>query len=480
MSEFYTWPMIARSFVVLLIAFCVIVQTFTVVASFYRRPRSNPRLFENILELFVLFHVIVLSLLMGQLQQSHHLGLIVPTGYIELRYIAAACVVFLSSVVIVYRKKVLILLVIAASCLMLPFTETVFGGAYAGLYIIALFFWLLRSILVCIQRFREITSSISVLSIKDAVDSLHTGVLFSEPEGAIALVNVQMQRLMNVLTGKLHRNSRYFYELLMSGELSPGCLKAEYEEQIVCILPDETAWVFTRTEILIKKKQYFQITATDITVRWALTAELQQQEKKLILRGEELKEMIVELQTLSQTRQLQNAKLRAHDVLGQRLTMLLHSVSSGKAPDYNLLSTQLYNLLNDLKSDQDSSSPLEKLDNLRRTFNPINVDILLDGELPEDELMGLIFVDIISESVVNAVRHGFASKVFVRVESIDDIWYLEISDNGNRRTQLQSVKEGGGIGGMRNKIEAHGGVLVVTNHPQFRVRIKFPGGTTDV
>ena len=82
--------------------------------------------------------------------------------------------------------------------------------------------------------------SISSLSIKDAVDSLHTGVLFCKPDGYIVLVNIQMQKLMTVLTGRIHRNSRNFYELLLLGNLLPGCQNTEHEGQIVCLLPDET------------------------------------------------------------------------------------------------------------------------------------------------------------------------------------------------------------------------------------------------
>ena len=480
MAEFYSWTLESRALVTLLLALCVPMQTLAAVFSYYQRPHTRRCFFESLLELSLLFHIIVLSLLMGQGHLSHHLGIFAPTGYVALRYIAAVCVVALTCIVIAYNSNAWSLLIVAVSCLTLPLLETICGNTYALLYIAALFFWLLRGIRVSVVRYCEIRTSISYLSVKDAVDSLHTGILFSEPDGAITLVNAQMQRIMTVITGRIHRNARYFYELLTSGELSPGCRKTEYEGQILCLLPDETAWVFTRTEIQIRNKRYIQLTVADITERWALTAQLQQQEKLLVLRGEELRALIVGLQTLSQTREFQNAKLRAHDVLGKQLTMLLHSVSSGQALDYDLLRTQLKSLLADLKSRQSATSPRDKLTNLRQTFNTIGVDIHLDGELPEDDTKGYMFVDIISESVVNAVRHGFASSVFVQIEYSDGSWHLEITDNGNVHSPLRPIREGGGIGGMRGKLESCGGSLVVANQPHFILRAFLPGGESDV
>ena len=476
MVEFYTWADINRSCVSLLLVFCVITQTLATVLSFYRRPRRRVRFFENLLELVLLFHVVVLSLLMGQEQQIHFLGLISPTGYIGLRYISSILVILLACGVIASSKNPRLFLAIAISSMTLPIMETLFGTTYAWLYIAALLFWLLRSLYFSIMDYREIVTNISALSIKDAVDSLHAGILFSEAEGHIALINIQMQRLMTVLTGKIHRNYRLFYDRLVSGEILPDCEKTEYEGQIVCLLPDKAAWMFTNVEIQVKNKRYIQLTAADITQQWTLTMELQRQEEQLLHQSEELKKMTVDLYALSRTRELQNAKLRAHDIMGKHLTMLLHSINSEQELDYDVFCAQLQNLPNDLKSGQSASSSREKLDNLQRTFQTVGVKIQFNGVLPEDDIIGYKFVDIISESVVNAVRHGFATEVFVRSNLFHSIWQLEITDNGQKDLSQQPIREGDGISGMRSKVEPLGGLLIVTNKPRFILNVELPGG----
>ena len=478
MIEFYSWTQVERTFVTLLIAFCVIVQTLATVLRYYQRPHPRLRLFENLLELFLLLHIIVLSLLMGEAQLGHFSGLIVPTGYVAMRYISTACVGVVACIAMIYTKKAWYLVIICVSCLTLPFMETICGNAYAWIYIGALAFWLIRGTYIFVTQYRKINANISALSVKSAIDSLHTGILFSEQDGLIALANVQMQRLMVEFTGRIYRNSQHFYERLVAKELLPGCRVEEHEGQLVCLLPDGKAWVFTRMEMKVKNKQYIQLTATDITERWALTTELRKQEELLIIRGEELREMIMGLQKLSKAREFQNAKLRAHDILGQRLTMLLYGVNSGQELDYDLLCAQLQRLLDDLKSDHITASPQEKLDNLHQTFKTIDVEIYFDGKLPEEDVKGYLFVDIIGESVVNAVRHGFASKVFIKVDCVEDVWYLEITDNGY--SSFQPIKEGSGISGMRGKAEQQGGTLVVTNYPYFILKVELPGGQKDV
>ncbi len=91
------------------------------------------------------------------------------------------------------------------------------------------------------------------------------------------------------------------------------------------------------------------------------------------------------------------------------------------------------------------------------------MEVLLDGELPEDADQGQLFADIAREAVSNAVRHGFASRITIRLESNK----LIITDNG--RGASGEIKEGGGLSGMRRRLEQMGGKLTVNSLPEFKV-----------
>lgn len=477
MNEFYNWIEAARLFLTFFIALAVLCQTLATVLSF-NRHHSRRRFFENILEACVLTQVLACSLLHGQVIHNYENSLIGPTGYGALRIACFAAVLLMAVIVLMVSKKPWPLLIVVASGLTLPMMEVAFGNVFAYLYLTAILFWLARSIHICSLRYRELRISISALSIKNTIDSLHTGVLFSEQDGFILLSNAQMQRMMKVIVGRIQRNGNYFYELLAMGDMQPGCQKAELEGQIVCLLPDETAWMFTKTELQIKRKKYIQLTATDITRRWALTARLQQQEAKLKSKQEELSRALKSLHILSHEKETQKAKMRAHDILGQRLTLLLRTIRSDQALDYDLLRSLSQGLLDDLKADKNAPFPQDELDGLQQAFGSIGVEIEQNGKLPEDRAYGRLFTDIIRESVTNAVRHGFATKIFVQMDFTDGEYRLKITNNGH--SPSGPIVEGGGIGGMRKMVEPHGGALDVTAYPRFVLTVNLPGGETGV
>jgi len=323
-----------------------------------------------------------------------------------------------------------------------------------------------------VLRFRELRTNLSAISVKTAIDSLHTGVLFSERKGYILLSNARMQRLMTVISGKVSRNGNRFYDLLQAGDVQPGCEKRELEMQLVYLLPDHSAWMFTRTELNIRGKSYFQLTAADITERWDLTMRLRQQEDKLKQRSEEISETIANLHILSHEIETQKAKMRAHDILGERLTLLLRAIQSEQALDHDLLRSLSHGLIDELKTVQSAPTPQDALDSLREMFSAIGVGVEISGELPRDNAIARLFADISREAVTNAVKHGFATKVDIQMNSSGDGYHLEISDNGFATSG--DIKEGGGLSGMKRRLESFAGVLSVRTKPHFTLTIHLP------
>jgi len=301
-----------------------------------------------------------------------------------------------------------------------------------------------------------------------------TGVMFCEQDGFILLVNEQMQRLMTIITGKTQRNGRHFVSLLTLGEIEPGCRITWFEGQNVCLLPDNSAWIFGISELHIKRKVYTQITATDITERWRLTSELQPQSEELLLRQKELNEAIDNLQIVSRERETQRAKIRVHDILGERLTVLLRTVRSEQEPDYALFRRMSHELIDELKAVGSAPSPKDELNILKQTFESIGVEIVIEGELPDDPAKGLLFTGISREAATNAVRHGFATQIHIHMNNTGGDSHMRITDNGHPQDLL---KEGGGISGMRKKVEQFGGALHITTAPNFILTVDLPDGS---
>ena len=431
MIEFYLWPWSARVLLTLLLGLCVLIQSLAMVLSFHGRRR-----WRVLPEMGVLALILLGSSLYGQVINGYGLGLIAPVGWGPLRI-------------------------------------AIEGRAAAWGFLAALLFLLGRGVVVSLRRFMGIRTGISALSVKNAIDSLHTGVLFSEPDGFILLSNAAMQRLMTRLTGRVQRNGWDFYCMLASGTLRPGCVKTEFEGQIVCLLEDGCAWMFTRTQLHIGKKAYTQLTAADISERWELTARLRLQNDQLKRLGENLKKTIARLHILSREREAQRAKMRAHDILGQRLTLLLRTVQDGQELDYALLRSLSQGLMEELKAVR-LPSPQDTLDSLRQAFGSIGVEILLEGALPEDIGKARLFMEIIREGATNAVRHGYATRVLAEMSGTR----LRLTNNGPPPSE--GFRQGGGLSGMRKKLEPYGAALHITTHPQFVLTIDLPGGDGNI
>jgi nitrate/nitrite-specific signal transduction histidine kinase len=235
--------------------------------------------------------------------------------------------------------------------------------------------------------------------------------------------------------------------------------------------------MFTKTDLYFDKKKYIQLTAADITQQWKMTEQLQRQNDQLKRRSEELKETIDNLYILSHESELEKAKMRAHDVLGEWLTLLLRTVRSKQDLDYELLRTLSLGLIDELNAgrrQQNYPSSQDELDSLRNVFDSIGVKIMIDGKLPEDEEKGRLFVSIIREGITNAVRHGFATQIFVHIDRISSSFNLRIIDNGYQ--PVDSITEGNGLSGMRKKLALYAGVLTVTTNPRFSLNIHLPAG----
>jgi signal transduction histidine kinase len=98
----------------------------------------------------------------------------------------------------------------------------------------------------------------------------------------------------------------------------------------------------------------------------------------------------------------------------------------------------------------------------------------MEGELPEAPGPAALAVSVITEGVTNAVRHGYASRIDASCLGSGGVYSVEIRNSG--RVPGSAVCEGGGLGGLRKKIEAAGGSLFVSAAPVFTVRAEIPAG----
>ncbi|HHX36943.1 MAG TPA: hypothetical protein GX717_03065 [Clostridiaceae bacterium] len=476
MIEFYGWPKGLLIFLSILFAISIVVQALAVFFSFYRHPLTKQRVFEGLLELFVLVQILTCSLLLGQVSMGNEMAMIMDTDYGNLRIGLCFVAVVLSLIVGIMNRIFYPLLIIIACGLTLPFSEFVMGDWFPFLFCLTLLFWLVRGIHINLLRITEIRNSISTWSIKNAIDKLPSGLMFYETNGGIVLVNIQMQRLMEQLIGRVARDGKRFVATLANEQCRPDCRKANLAGQIVYLLPDESVWMFYQNDLQYRRKHYYQLAAVNVTQRWQLTQELHQKNNQLLQHSKKLKETIDNIYNFCREQEIQKTKMRAHDILGARLAIFLRMLRSETPIKRESLEDLTADILMDMKKARVDPIPQEQLDQLRDAFKKIGVEVFYSEAIPGEGLppdqAGEIFVDIVLEGVTNAVRHGFANEVYVQFEKDATHYRMQITDNG--QPVSHEFQEGGGIGGMRKKLADYDGKLEITNIPHFKVVATLP------
>jgi signal transduction histidine kinase len=94
----------------------------------------------------------------------------------------------------------------------------------------------------------------------------------------------------------------------------------------------------------------------------------------------------------------------------------------------------------------------------RRSTVPVELDVTIDGRLPEDVEVAAYYVA--SEALANVAKHSEASLVELEAGHDDDVHVLRVRDDGVGGVD---PSRGSGILGLKDRVEALGGSVSVTN-----------------
>ena len=365
------------------------------------------------------------------------------------------------------------MLVPVMTAVTLPLNEKIEGSAFPVMFMLTLGFWLVRCSHRFWMRIQEQKGSLSELSVKEAIDNMDTGLLFCQAQekmdGQIILQNRQMQKLMYTLTGEYQCNGKMFYDALVQGNVMKDCKKGELGDQLTYWLPDETAWDFELYMIKRRGGKFALLTASDTTQRWKAAHQLWQKNRELEQRHQELNTLLENLDNICKTEETIHAKSRVHDVLGQRISLLLRALREHRQPDEVLLRSFEQGLpkeLTELGTDTGYS-----LDTLVEVFRGLGVSIHVEGSLPQKEDIARSFSEIAAEAVTNAVRHGYAAEVWITIKKAQKFWTMDITDSG---IPPEQISEGGGLTGMRRKVQLLGGTFSYEISPHFTIHLSVP------
>ena len=476
MIYLYLWSAGTLATLITFMIFLLIIQTIVTIYGCFRFRPGNAHICRNYLEILIFLWILILIRIVADICFRSGDGYssfeALPRTRIFLFFLLLPMALLTGRQE--HHHSPIVVPVVAA--LGLPLGEQLFGNRYPYVFLGTLFFWLLHALHVYLLYYYERKHLLSRFSIKEAIDTMDFGILFyhsaGSARGTILLQNNKMQELMYQTTGKLSRNGCTFYENLEKGKLLSSCQRSQLNDQTAVILPDQSMWTFERHELQVGKTAYTMLVAYNSTKYWNATFDFYEKNKKLEIRNTELMQMMENLDTICKTEETIQAKNKVHDVLGQRISLLLRSIREHKEPDEKLLAAFAEGLPSELKDV--SACNRYSLNTLKEIFKGLGVILILDGDLPKNPRLSKAFYEISAEATTNAVRHGYASQIHIRICHEKSRWILAIDDNGLPTDK--PVTEGGGLTEMRRKVDRLNGNFSYFADSGFHIHIEIPEG----
>ena len=471
MLNFYTFPEAVRVMFSILTILSAGFAALVLVLHQHRFRRELTYWLNSAAAFLVLCQTFINVALIAVVQFNITDGFIVPSGYIIARYAVFVATTAIFVILLIKEKSFLPGVAFITSFLTLPVMEAWTGDAFPAVFSTAILIILANGIWFAVKIRKELLTSISGLSVKQAMDSLDAAILFYRNDGHILMQNSRMQELMIKTAGRvLYNGKRYLETTVIPNSENAGTDSYFYRFRASGA---DNVWLFTVKEIMSGAKRVTRITAADITEQDKAAALLKDRHIELEMRREQLKALVDNIEETCRSENLLRLKTNLHDAHNTKLTTLLQYLRYGQLPEDESFDTLSKSALYDLKETKPVlADPKAELSAITGQYRRKGVEIQVTGDLPPEHDFAMTFVRILQEAAANAVLHGYAGEITVWLMFGDGKYTMRVTDNGARI--ITSVKEGSGITGMRQRAEAFGGKLYIETSPRFTLTAMIP------
>ena len=288
--------------------------------------------------------------------------------------------------------------------------------------------------------------SLSILSVKNAIDLSDNGIMFLNDKGNIILINVVMKDILK----EYNINDNYI------DNLKEKEIKEIHNEHILKCL--NRVWQ-------LKINNNKEIIALDITDIYKIQEKTRNQNIEIEENNKKILKTLNNIEEVEKEKKLIKIKNEFHDILGHRLSLFGEYLKQD-----NINKEEIKFMLDNLfEQFTTSKSPEENLKKLIEVYKVFNINISIIGKLPKNKEVGETFFEIIREAVTNAIIHANSKNIKVVItNSLEKIEML-ITNDGIKPNNF--INENEGIKGMRRKLKEIGGILIIENEDNFILKI---------
>ncbi len=298
-------------------------------------------------------------------------------------------------------------------------------------------------------------------SIREALDNLLFGLSFSDINGTPMLTNRRMYEISREMTGHLFRNAEEFWQELVVFTSRNGIERVHCRDFLAFRWPNGSVWQFTKFGLPFLEEQYIQTAAFDITKLYNLTQKFEESNIALSEQQVRLSYLLSEIVQITQKEELLASKVKIHNELGNCILASRRFLEQKSSQEIELVLELWQRTIKKLEGSTETSYSMQG-DTLQQLIDAaaiLGCSIRIEGVLPDDEDTAYLLLTAMREAVTNAVSHAHADAVTVQIEKKEGHILAQISDNGTGHPV--SIKEGGGLQTLRQRVERRGGDMKV-------------------
>lgn len=313
-------------------------------------------------------------------------------------------------------------------------------------------------------------------AVKEGFDNLPSGICFGDRNGTVILCNRQMHRLCYALLGM---DLQHLPELRRGLENPRPGVDVIDREALIYRFPDNTLWQFAESPVTDRDSNiYTQVQAVDVTELYQKSAELEQENRALEEANARARRLYADIDQIVREKENLSLKMRVHDDIGLCLLASRNLLmQESTLEEYRRggrrweQAMQMIGIAD--RSGDGSASAAGALAELIAAAGEIGVRIQIQGELPTSEENAQLLIVAMRECATNTARHARGSEMRISLTRTRGADMAVITNNG--QPPEAEIVEGGGLSGLRRRVEAAGGTMTVEWKPAFRLTVSLPG-----
>lgn len=338
--------------------------------------------------------------------------------------------------------------------------------------VVAVAFLLFASVCVCLSVIiKKRLSSLTAMSVKEAISVLPAGVCFYDETGRLLLINQQINNECRAITGRPLLDGAAFWSAMCEGNTAEGIVCSREGDSVLVEKKDGRACCYKRINHILDGKTVYELSGSDISREFALKKKVEEQ-------NEELRKMNVRLRKYGETvtevtkeRETLAARVKVHDGMGSLILKTKRALLQGEGDKEALI--REWNGVVSLVSSPETEE--DRAEEIKKTAKSVGVKILYTGvRPPKGSVAEKILANAVFECITNTARHADGDELYITVSDDGAFFTAKISNNG--RAPQAEIVEGGGLSSLRRMAEMAGGSMKTESFPRFLLSVSIPKG----